>query len=733
MVANIGSGFEFIPRPYPYEREPFRLADGDLVPYRDIFFSRPAFGLLADKRLFTEPDDHPVASPINLYINKDAGLSSGIEPRLDASGYVIATPHYIDYILDMRSLLEDVVALHAEDSDFDANDFLRSHLERNREIYDLDNSSASGVDPLEYVHPEPTGDVPVAPSSVGQSTVDLGGLQIQDIDLDEVMWQPFPRPNKFFLDENLGIPTQPIFPAAVNGGSLPTLSTFDREMFDDLALGSIGSGGFLVTGDGLTLGTTIKFLTGSGQSFVNEGNFLFNIPWALFPAQEELCAYYETQNSGVITASGRQAIYATPGAGAVSADSVHLLNVGEAGSSGFLVQNYPSDYRSEAGLNDASGTHNGVHNVEKLIYPITNQIAGRLTAGRSPINGKRVFGHFLGTDTSSNNRNAGGVLAYQNGNTINYFAGVTDAAVGPVIDGVSEVEWGTTGPTLSPISWVPSTTTSFQPRRGFFGRGPDQVQFILTDQIAANASNPWFRLYADFGTIDTIVFPGENQGGGSSRVSEVITYVTNEFIESDGGFIPFGDTVTSTENFSYYENTYFCNNIISFFFGRRMNNGLQNVNGDPYLQWGGDAANLATRPFNNRFAPFGETATDVFPATTRSVATRTIGFFPIWVVILSVTTNNQVEFPTNIDFSPAASEVITFDPSLDLPQGDLERFGPPTWDPDNNVNYIYFTVRRTGGFRSYFAKMNTSFVITEFHEVDSGDAIINGKTALLPI
>ncbi len=268
------SGFEFIHRPYPYPREPFRLGSGEIVGYEGRFFSIPAYALLADKRLFTDEGSHPVNSPIKLYINKDAGLSSGIEPTLSASGYEVATPHYADYILDMRTLLEDVLALHAADSQYSFNEFFASHMQRNRAIYDLDNSSVSGLTDLEYVHPSPVGDVPVAPSSTltPSNQIELGAQQFQDIDLDEVMWQPFARP-KDTETHSRGFVTVPVFPAVLPNGALPLFSALDEERYGLLGLNAVASGGLLVTGDGLANGTSIKLLTGSGQTGASEGIF----------------------------------------------------------------------------------------------------------------------------------------------------------------------------------------------------------------------------------------------------------------------------------------------------------------------------------------------------------------------------------------------------------------------------------------------------------------------------
>jgi hypothetical protein len=60
----------------------------------------------------------------------------------------------------------------------------------------------------------------------------------------------------------------------------------------------------------------------------------------------------------------------------------------------------------------------------------------------------------------------------------------------------------------------------------------------------------------------------------------------------------------------------------------------------------------------------------------------------------------------------------------------VEQYGPVVWDQQASINYIYF---KTRSGRFFFAKMNTSFVITQINEVDATDVILSGRSAVLSI
>jgi hypothetical protein len=726
------SGFEFLHRPYPYPREPFRLTPGELVGYEGRYFSSPAYGLLADKRLFTTPTDALITSPIKLYINTDAGISSGIEPTLTASGYEVATPHYADYILDMRELLEEVLALHAADSEYSSDDFFRSHMQRNRASYDIPNSSASGVSDLAYVHPAPANIVPVPPSSTTtpSNEIELGALQFQDIDLDEVMWQPFPRPKSPETGPN-AIPTIPIFPAALPNGSLPSFSSLDEEKFGELGLNAPASGGVLLTGDGLVEGTSIKLLTGSGQPGASEGDYIQNVPWTLFPAETDLNRYYETENSGCITASGRQAIYDVP-TGAQS-NSVLLLDVSNAGSSGQLVQTYPANYHSTSGVDPSGLAHDGVHTVDKLLYSLSEISANNIAVGRSLLNGKKIFGHYVGSESSSQGLSVTSRLKYANGDIVYAYGGIT---VPRITNTTSQVEWATIGNALSPVSWGLSSTSALQPSRGIFG-GPDSTTFDVGDIMAAADGVLWLKPYAKWGYLDKVVSPASDKAGGGSRTEGTINYETHlykESINEAGEFEwveldPSQSPVFTSQTAVYYSNTYHVNNIFSAFFFRRPNLGLVHVNGNVYFQWSEGDDGEAT---NSRFAAISTApkSTTQVPPTARNVSIFVVGFFPSWKVLLAVTTNNQITVPGLMSISPPDSPTISFAPDLGITLADVDVFGPAVWDPSEGVNYLYFL---TFDDRVFFAQMNTSFTVVNINQVSSTDAILTGRAAILSI
>ena len=733
------SGFEFLHRPYPYSREPFRLGLQDLVAYEGRYFSIPAFGLLLDKRLFTAASSHPVSTPIKLYINKDAGLSQSIEPSLNASGYEVATPHYADYILDMRTLLEEVAALHAEDSQYSTDEFFIAHMQRNRAIYDIPNTSASGTSDLEYVHPEPANTVPVAPSSLVTSgnTVELGAQQFQDIDLDEVMWQPFTRPKAPRTGPS-DIPLEPVFPAVLVDGNLPTFSDLDKENFGKLGFDASTSGGMIITGDRLAVGTSIKLLTGSGQFAAPQGTFREDVEWAQFPAGDELNRYYETTQSGCINASGRQAIYNVPGP--LTDDTVYLLDVSDDAGSGLLIQNYPANYAATSGIDKNGTAHPGVHNTSKLLYSLNEFSANNLAVGRSLINGKKVFGHFCGSETSPNGASITSLLKYSDGNTVYSFGGVDEPFLGGGT--FSSVDWAVQDNTLSPVTWGQTFVSSFQPRIGIFG-GANSTTFTLGDIMSTSDGVTWFKLYQQWGTMDRMVYPGGQQAAGGDKATDTISYETHvyregtnvvtgefEWIELD----PPESPIFTTQAVTYYRDTYTIGNIMSFFFNRKPNHGFVHANGETQIQWSETGAfQVPTLPRHNKISPISSAprSTQQSPLTSYSSSTYVVGFYPSWKIRLSVTTNNQITIPKSMAITPAVVTEISFHPDVPMTPSRVDSYGPIVWDPVTSLHYLYFNTTFSGP--SYFAKMDSSFQIIHINRVESTDVILNGRPAILDI
>ena len=711
---------EYVDRPTPYPREPFQLASGELVAFEGRYYSAPAYALLLDMRLMSSSS---VTNPFKLYINKDAGLEPTIEPTLEASGYEDGTPHYVDYITDMRDALDFVINRHVADSEHQAVHFKTAHLTRQREPYDIDNTSASGIGDAEYVHATPEGPVPTG--------LELGAAYIQDIDLDEVMWQPFTRPKDFATGPAGNIPTEPIFPMVMDGGSLPTFSTLDKEIYGDMGLDCSSSGGFLVTGDRLETGTSLKVSTGSGASF-SQGSFVREIPWGQHPIGTGLGQFYGSNppNSDVL-ARGRQAIYAAPGG---TADSVLLVDVSETGTSGQVIQTWPANYQATSGVRGSDNKiHNGMHNTSKLLYSLQGGSPRFLTGGHSPINGKLVFGHHMGEETGSAGQTIG-VLKYADGNTIYGWGGAPDPRIGQ--SNQSLVEVMTTNQRFSPVSWRTFPSTALGVAIVPFSRPP--IEYTVHDyadtQHSENDGTVSRKVYAGWGYIDQMVCPDKPGWTGGQEITSTITYTTYTYNENGmGGWVlQMGSPTTRSEETVHRDNTYGLNNIFSFFFFRRgrRNHGFVNVNGNIYHQWGEQ-----TDPIH-KFAPLGARFTQLVPPTSRSTRISSIGFFPSWKLVLTITTNNQVVKPTEMIVSPAASALITFGAEYSyLAISDVDTFGPAVWDPDEGVNYLYFKTKDTApdGGKIYFAHMNTSFEIERINEVNDEDAILFGRMALLSL
>lgn len=711
---------EFVERPTPYPREPFQLASGELVAFEGRFYSAPAYALLLDMRLMSQG---AVTNPFKLYINKDAGLSNTIEPRLDASGYETATPHYDDYICDMRDALDFVVARHAADSDHLAILFKAAHLRRQHIPYNLDNTSASGTSDGDYVHPTPAAIVPTGN--------ELGAQYIQDIDLDEVMWQPFTRPK----NQKLGpasIPVEPIFPAVLNGGSLPTFSALDTQMYDDLGYGASSSGGLVVTGDRLLAGSSVKLLTGSGQTGVSEGSFRQAVPAAQFPIGTGLGQFYgDDAPNGDVQSTGRQGIYNVPAG--LPGDSVLMLDVSDASSSGLVIQTYPGNYYATSGVNSTGKVHNGVHNTNKLLYNINGLGAGLPNAGRSTINGSIIFGHFGGTETGSEGQTIN-ALTYANGNTIYGYGGVIDPRVGISVN--STFEWYTTGKTFSPLSWDILTTSALGPAIVPFSS--PFIEYTTHDVADINVSDDdgviTRKVYSAWGFIDQVVCPDQDRAQGGQLITSIITYTTYTYNENGmGGWVlqP-GSPTTSTQSTLHLNNTYNVGNIFSFFFFRRArrNHGMVNVNGNMYHQW-----SESNEPVHKFMSMVAGRQTQLVPPTSRSSSINSIGFFPSWKLVLTITTNNQVVKPTEMFLSPGSSKLIGFNSQFPFAISDVDTFGPVVWDSNAGLNYLYFNTKDTapGGEKVYFAKMDTNFEICHINEVNSADAILGGRMALLSI
>ncbi len=723
------TGFEYLPRPYPYGREPFLVASGEKVAFEARFFSIPAFAAQVDKRLFTVSASHPVANVFKLYVNRSSNTTISLEPTISASGYERGTPHYADVILDIRDVLDSAFAGHASDSDYTAQNFKVAHLARQHEPYDIPNSSRSGLIPGDYVHKE---SVTLTPSGN-----ELGALGLQDIDIDEVQWQPFARPKKIATLN--GMPTEPCFPMIVNSdGTLPELSALDEQKLGLLALGSAASGGLLITGDALLEGTSIKLLSGSGAPLASEGTFNTLVPWALYPAQNKMNLYYTTENSGVITASGRQAIYNTVNPPA--SDGVFMLNTAEAGTSGELVQNWPGNYHASSGIDQNGKAHHGVHVGSKLIYNLYEGSPGSLGVGRSIVNGKKIFGHFFGTESNPTGKTWNTTIKYSNGNTVYGWGGVLSPFLGTNPNYFSSISWFSAGRTLSPLNWTSFNSDVWQPSPGVGSAGAGTT-WTLGDIQASAARILTFKRYNSDGYMDRIVVPDNDMATAGIKQVATINYETHVYREGTdpvtGLFAwielpPPQSPLYTSQTQTWYNNTYQVGNVISLFFYRKPNHPFVHVNGDVGIQWSEfGPGNIPIKPVYNQFSVFGAATTKLAPPTNYSAVGVSVGSFPTWTIRLYVTTNNQVTIPDQLQISGAFT-AISIAAGVPMTLARINQFGPAVWNPDEGVNYIYFNTIDLPA-RTFFAKMNSSFVITQINQVDATDAILSGRPAILGI
>lgn len=717
------SGIIHLQRPVDYSRRFFQIGSNtEKVGYSGLLFSQPAYAALLDLRLFSI--QHPISSPIFLYYNKDVGLIERIEPDILASGYERATPHYVDYILDIRNTLSDVHELHSEDSDWAPNDFLVAQLNKARQIYNLDSSSRSGVKEFEYINR--------APDSMIPSNDELGASGIFDIDMDEIMWRAFPRPKNFRSVSN-GIPIQPIFPAVLTTEGLPTFSLLDDTKYTELAVNAPSSGGLLLTGDRLLLGTKLFLGTTSGE-IITISDYLFDVPGAEYPVGSSLAIlgyqYTTDQNFGV-SVSGRQAIYATPNLTA----GVYLFGISDVGqTSGYNIQHYPSNYNGLSGIDINGKAHNGLHIQDRLIYSVNEFGAGQPAFGRSLINGKIVFAHFGATDLSERGNTFGAARLYENNNSVFGYAGILDAAFGN--EETSRTSWVSVNNLLSPATWFGILTTALEPFRIPFSTPPQySTSYDIGDVNASlNDGTITRKFYSQWGVIDQIVYPDQNFGLGGQLRSDPITYTQMAYrpidINQQTGEITWAPveppeqfiTVTTVQA-KYFADTFFVNNVWTLFFARRPNHGFVHVNGSIYVQWSDSAS---TTPRNNKFAPLGTRTFRLEPATNRSDVIRITqnGLRRF------VTNNNQITVPDQLTLTPTTSTTISINPDLPIATSDIRDFGPAIWDPSSGNNYLYFV---TNNDRVFFAKMNTSFEIFHINQVDESDGIIFGRSIILDL
>ena len=352
----------------------------------------------------------------------------------------------------------------------------------------------------------------------------------------------------------------------------------------------------------------------------------------------------------------------------------------------------------------------------------------------------RVFGHYIGGETSSRGRTwSSAGPKYANGDTVYAQGAITNI---DRLTGFVDVNWATTNNRFSPISWGSVRTSALGAGRNFFAR-QDVTQFWTADIMASSRRIITRKAYAQWGFIDQLVVGDRNKAQGGQRAFGFINHVTHiyrEGVDSLGNFkwIELDDSPSKGVNkVLFYENTFFINNIWSFFFVRKNNNGFVHVNGDVFVQWSqkNNIAGTEDLPRNNLFAPIGEGTFKLVPLTTRSDVRVSIGWFPGWALRRYVTTSNQILVPDSVDFSPAKSFVISFDPALEFDDTFVNEFSQPVWDPDEGVNYIYFLWADPSNpvKRLFFAHMDTDFKIIRINQIPEGEGFLFGRPALLSI
>jgi hypothetical protein len=745
------SSFEYLARTNDYLREPFLIGSGEKVPFDGRYFSMPAYAAQLDKRLFTAQASHPVTNIFKLYINRDTNRTITVEPTLAASGYESGTTNYADYILDVRDTLSTAFSLHATDSDYTADDFKRSHLAKRHAPYDLDNSSASGRN-NNYVHPES--------ATLTPKNDELCASGFYDIDVDEIQWTPFTRPKKLATLSN-GLPYEPCFPMVIKGdGSLPGFSTLDDELFGKLGLGASASGGLIITGDVLKSGTSVKLLTGSGVSFSDEGSHLYDVDWKQYPCGTGLNRYYTPTVPGkTISVLGRQAIYDVPNPS--ESEAVLMLNVSDAGTSGTLVQNWPGNYSSIDGINASGQAHNGIHVTSKLLYSGSRTPSGMMV-GRSTINGKIVFGHHVGGESFTISpfgtpftKNAGSTsIMYNNRNSVYMFAGAINVPYADLFAANynigSPTMWAETNQQLSPLSWSRVDNKGLKPTVAVWWSTypPNTYNTLTLTDIIHNYSEggacTLFR-YTQFGIWDHLTCPDNPRSGKADNVTVSIPYTYENFLRAPRTSVNEPEVWVPDPIFPNGEGVYTFSYFSDFFgtnlsiwqgggnAGGKPNYGLVNANGEVGIQYNNPPVRVN---LYNRVAFLGDGEFQLQPPQTVVTVYYVYSVFGGQGGLRKqvITYEGQERIPVRRFFG-AEEKVITF--SSSLPSFQVLAFGAITWDPDEGVNYLYFSTYRGSSSspitdKYYFAKMNTDFEIFYVNEVSGQDAIF-GRALLLDI
>jgi len=234
-------------RPYVYSRDPFVIATGEKVGLSGVFFEEPMFAIIAERDIYTGVTGNN--RKFTKYINKGALVTGLFEPdtqgrNLTGSLTSAETPlvgvyagpacaNFVDYIQDLRDAVSGLCMTYiSTDSDYSGVQIMADYM-------------TNHVGSPNWTHPNPAS---------------LSG-GIYDKDLDEVLYNPYPRVSKFrFSTTNSFGPNKlsPIFPCFMStNGTMVNVGTRDLAH------------AYNITGQ--PTGTNI---VGSGYAAANTGRFL---------------------------------------------------------------------------------------------------------------------------------------------------------------------------------------------------------------------------------------------------------------------------------------------------------------------------------------------------------------------------------------------------------------------------------------------------------------------------
>ena len=177
-------------RPYRYVGyDPFSSSGVYKIGFSGILFEQAMFGLIAESELYQSG----VPYTFTLYKNKSAAISSTFVPRTDGASLArIANPLFKNYILDMRTRFSGLFNYITLDSPYNAQELLLDYFQR-------------------HTGNNPSGSVGNWLHTQGE----LGSSGLYDIDLREVMYQPYNRIAQYKLSTTSGIslPVSPVGPS----------------------------------------------------------------------------------------------------------------------------------------------------------------------------------------------------------------------------------------------------------------------------------------------------------------------------------------------------------------------------------------------------------------------------------------------------------------------------------------------------------------------------------------